>query len=56
MLCSLCETLVIAANWAQASGEVSQNVVIPYVPSPEKPHWAARFGMTTVAVVCKRYT
>lgn len=36
------------ANWAQSSGDIKQNIVIPYYPSPPNPHWAARYGMVSV--------
>ena len=37
-----------AANWAQTSGDVKQNVVIPYYPSANREHWNARYGHATV--------
>jgi len=37
-----------AANWAQVSGNIQQNTVIPYYPTPGTPHWAARFGHVTI--------
>ena len=33
------------ANWAQHSGEAQQNVVIPYLPNTERPHWSGRTGL-----------
>lgn len=39
-----------AANWAQASGKLQQNIVIPYIPSPARPHWTARYGAAAVVV------
>ena len=36
------------ANWAQTSGEIEQNVVLPAMPSPTLSHWQARFGHATV--------
>eukprot|EP01031_Cornospumella_fuschlensis_P035821 gene35821-43448_t len=47
----LCYLLQIrAANWAQSSGEISQNTAIPYVPAPApySKHWSARYGMATI--------
>lgn len=38
------------ANWAQSSGPVDQNVVIPYFPRPSNRHWQARYGMAVVVV------
>eukprot|EP00606_Chrysophyceae_sp_TOSAG23-5_P001461 GSChrysophyteH2.ASY1.ANO1.245.1 assembled CDS len=37
-----------ASNWAQTSGEISQNIVFPAIPSPVIKHWQARFGHATV--------
>ena len=39
---------VDSANWAQASGYIDQNVVIPTIPSPTKKHWQARYGFASL--------
>ncbi|CAM9247287.1 unnamed protein product, partial [Ectocarpus fasciculatus] len=39
-----------AANWAQTSGKVKQNVVKPLIPSPYDEHWQSRFGALTVVL------
>ena len=39
-----------AANWAQTSGFIEQNVVFPYIPSVSTKHWQARFGMATITI------
>ena len=39
---------VDSANWAQASGYIDQNVVIPSIPSPTKKHWQARYGFASL--------
>jgi hypothetical protein len=39
---------VDAANWAQASGYLEQNVAIPAIPSTSVPHWQARYGMVII--------
>lgn len=44
----LCLSGSKAANWAQSSGYIEQNVVFPYIPSPSSKHWGARYGMTTI--------
>ena len=53
MMSIMCQYLitvnVYAANWAQASGKLQQNIAIPYLPSPSRPHWTPRYG--TAAVV-----
>lgn len=41
---------VFPANWAQTSGKISQNIVIPYYPAPGKPHWSQRYGHVTITV------
>ncbi|KAJ1457952.1 hypothetical protein M885DRAFT_480910 [Pelagophyceae sp. CCMP2097] len=33
-----------ASNWAQTTGPLKQNTVIPYMPSAQNPHWSARMG------------
>ena len=33
------------ANWAQVSGEIQQNVVVPYLPGTQRPHWSGRTGL-----------
>lgn len=38
-----------SANWAQTSGYLDQNVVIPTIPSPAKKHWQARYGFSNLA-------
>ena len=38
------------ANWAQSSGQIQQNVVIPYIPAPGHRHWQARYGAAAVVV------
>lgn len=38
------------ANWAQASGKLKQNIVIPYIPAPNQPHWTPRYGATAVVL------
>jgi len=40
--------LVDASNWAQASGPIQQNTVLPSIPSPAKKHWQNRFGHCTI--------
>lgn len=35
---------LLTANWAQSSGKLKQNTVIPNIPSPSHPHWQPRFG------------
>lgn len=32
------------SNWAQVSGEQKQNVVVPYLPGAQRPHWTGRMG------------
>ena len=39
------------ANWAQSSGPLLQNTVIPYLPNDANPHWNPRYGMVSVAMV-----
>jgi hypothetical protein len=41
---------ISASNWAQTTGDVSQNVVVPQIPKPAHPHWNKRYGMAIVAV------
>jgi hypothetical protein len=36
------------ANWAQTTGKLGQNVVIPRYPTPAYRHWAQRFGHAVV--------
>lgn len=38
-----------SSNWAQTSGILQQNVVIPRFPTPEFPHWEKRYGHAAVA-------
>lgn len=38
------------ANWAQASGEIQQNVVIPYYPSFKNAHWGSRYGFVSIVI------
>jgi hypothetical protein len=33
------------------SGNIEQNVVVPYFPSPNQLHWGARYGMTVIVAV-----
>ena len=40
-----------ASNWAEVSGEVEQNVVIPFYPSPNNKHWGPRYGFAMVVTV-----
>ena len=40
--------VVNAANWAQVSGPLKQNVVLTQHPAPAHPHWGPRFGMAVV--------
>ena len=37
-----------SANWAQTSGYLEQNVVIPAIPSPAVKHWQPRYGMSSL--------
>jgi hypothetical protein len=39
-----------AANWAQASGQINQNLVIPYYPAPNRQQWAPRYGHVAIIV------
>ena len=39
---------VESANWAQTSGYLEQNVVIPAIPSPAVKHWQPRYGMSSL--------
>lgn len=39
------------ANWAQGSGYIEQNVVIPQQPTLSHPHWQARYGMSTAVIL-----
>ncbi len=39
------------ANWAQSSGYLEQNVVIPAMPSPAVKHWQSRYGMASVTYI-----
>lgn len=39
------------ANWAQASGKVQQNIVVPAYPTPGSQHWSPRYGMATIVTV-----
>ena len=49
VLCGLvCAALVQGTNWAQTSGKVAQNVVVPRRPSPDFPHWSERYGAAVV--------
>ena len=48
LLLNFYHEFVLSANWAQSSGDIAQNIVIPYYPSPPNPHWAARFGMVSI--------
>ena len=43
-------TITKQANWAQSSGEIQQNVVIPAYPSPAKKHFQPRYGHAVVVV------
>ena len=43
-----CYDYALSANWAQSSGPIAQNIVIPYYPSPNTPHWQARYGMVSI--------
>lgn len=52
-LCNDCP-FYVTANWAQVSGNIDQNVVVPYFPGPNQPHWQARYGMATVVAVSCR--
>lgn len=38
-----------AANWAQTTGKLRQNLAVPYVASPSKnrSHWSGRMGQAT---------
>jgi hypothetical protein len=36
------------ANWAQTTGKLEQNVVIPRMPTPAYRHWAQRYGHAVV--------
>lgn len=45
---------LFTANWAQASGNIQQNTVIPYYPAPGKPHWGPRYGMAAAVRVSSR--
>jgi hypothetical protein len=46
----LSETLWLCwgSNWAQTTGKLEQNVVIPRYPSPAYRHWAQRYGHAVV--------
>lgn len=46
----ICSNRTWAANWAQSSGAIEQNLVFPYIPSPATKHWGPRYGMTTVSI------
>eukprot|EP01039_Chlorochromonas_danica_P008280 gene8280-9129_t len=48
MLASVSYLPRFVANWAQSSGEMAQNIAIPYLPAPATPHWSPRFGMATI--------
>ncbi len=40
--------LIKCSNWAQTTGKLSQNIVIPRFPTPAYRHWAQRFGHAVV--------
>lgn len=44
--------LADGANWAQASGHIQQNIVLPAYPSPDTPHWTPRYGHAAIVSVC----
>jgi hypothetical protein len=48
LLIFCCVDFLSASNWAQTSGKVQQNVVIPRIPTPSYPHWTQRFGHAIV--------
>ena len=50
ILCLSQYYISLAANWAQTTGKVQQNVVIPTMPTLSNPHWERRYGMAVVVV------
>lgn len=42
---------LLLANWAQASGSIQQNIVVPYYAAPDTPHWTGRYGASVASTV-----